>query len=77
MIPKGKILVSTGGVFLTKALDLKYCHIERIHTLNLEEHSFVAIAYIVHKNGMSETVRMKLFYRREQNRYSCYKYSYV
>lgn len=77
MIPKEKILVSIGGVFLTKALHLKYCHIEAINTLDLQEHSFVAAAQIVHKNGTSETVRVKLFYRRDRKRYSCYKYSYV
>lgn len=77
MIPKEKILVSIGGIFLTKAHDLKYCHIDSISVLDLQEQSFIVNAHIVHKNGTAETVWVKLFYRRDQKRYSCYKYIHV
>lgn len=76
-MPNEKIMISMAGIFLTRAMGLKYCHIDKVLSVDLETNSYIVTAYAVHKDGNSETVCVKLFWHRNQGRYMCYKYQYV
>lgn len=77
MIPSEKVLIAIAGSFLTREFNLKYCHVEKVYTLDLEEHSFVVSVFLIYKSGISENIRLKLWFRRNQGRYMAYKYSHI